>query len=174
MANNAEAFKAWTVASLPVIEKIGENRVELLFGRIPGLGEVVMNARGIDGLDGGLCIGISREENATGVGVNDAGAFQELDTGHAGHTLITDDEGDRFLFGFDLRESIERGLAAGSAHDAILVTVLTAEVLYNGFEYMNVIVYSEQYRACHAQQCTGITVGSGAYILVYERHVQDF
>src|ERR1700679_70021 len=132
MANDAEAFKAWAVAGLPVIEEIGENRVELLFGWIPGLGEVVMNARGIDGLDGGLCIGISREENATGVGVNDAGPFQELDAGHAGHTLIADDEGDGLLFGFDLRESIERGLAAGRAHDAILVAVLPAGVPSKG------------------------------------------
>jgi hypothetical protein len=43
-ADNAQAFKRWLIASLPVFEQVVECGVELLFGRIPRLVEVVVDA----------------------------------------------------------------------------------------------------------------------------------
>ena len=56
-------------AGLPVVEQIVEHGIELLLGRIPGLQQVVVDARLVDRADGRVRVGVGGQEHALGIGV---------------------------------------------------------------------------------------------------------
>ncbi len=58
MADDAQSLKGGLVAGLPVFKQVGEDGVELLLGRVPGLVEVIVDAGGIDGLNGSFGVGV--------------------------------------------------------------------------------------------------------------------
>ncbi len=93
-SQNTQTFKGRPVAFLPGFQQVVEHRVEALFGRVPWLGEVVVDLGRVDGLDGCLGIGIGGQQGALRVRVNLHRLTQKLHPGHSGHALVGDKQGD--------------------------------------------------------------------------------
>jgi hypothetical protein len=143
-ADDADALEGGLITLLPGFEQVVEDGVELFFGRIPGLVEVVVNLSGVDSADGGFGVGVGGEQDAFGLGVEGHGLLQEVDAGHAGHALVGEEQGNG-LFAVDkLLADVERGLAGGCTQDTIVLTVVAAQVLNHSFEYAGVVVDREQ------------------------------
>ena len=77
-ADDAQALEDRHVARLPILEQIVEDGIELFFRRIPGLVEVIVDARGIDGANGRLGVGIGGEEHAACVRIDVARPLQQF------------------------------------------------------------------------------------------------
>ena len=77
---------------LPVLQEVVEHRVEPLLRRVPGLHQVVVEAELVDRADGGLGVGVGREQHALGLRGHLQGAREELDPAHPGHALVGDQE----------------------------------------------------------------------------------
>jgi len=99
---------------------------------------------GVDGADGGFGVGVGGEEDALGFGVERHGGLQEVDAGHAGHALVGEEEGDGFLALDELLADVESCAAGGCSDDAVVLAVVAAEVLDDGFEYAGVVVDGEE------------------------------
>jgi hypothetical protein len=140
VADDAETFEMRLVSGFPIFEKIIEDGIKLLFGRVPRLVEVVVNAGGVDGPDGGLGIGVGGKQDAAGVRVNGAGTLKKLDSGHTRHALVADDEGDRLVAFAELVEGVEGGLAAGGAQNTVVGSVFAAQVLDHRFKDTDIVV----------------------------------
>ncbi len=69
-ADDANAFEGWLVALLPGFEQVVQHRVELFFGRIPRLVQVVVDLGGVDGADGGFGVGVGGQQHALGVRID--------------------------------------------------------------------------------------------------------
>ena len=102
-----------------------------------------MNARGIDGADGRLGVGVSGEQDAARVRIELAGAFEQFDAAHAGHALVAEKEGNGLFSCFDLGKGVESGLPAGGAHHPVFSSIMAPEVLHNRFQDVHVIVYRQ-------------------------------
>ncbi len=143
-ADDANALIGGLVALLPGFEQIVEYGVELLFGWVPGLVEVVVDLGGVDGADGGFGVGVGGQEDALGVGVDGEGLLQKVDAGHSGHALVGEEESDGVLALMELAADVQRGRTGGGADDAVVLTVVPAQVLDHGLKYAGVVVDGEQ------------------------------
>jgi hypothetical protein len=143
-ADDADALIGGFVALLPGFEQVIEDGVEFLFGRVPGLVEVVVNLGGVDGADGGFGVRVGGEQDAFGLRIEHHGLLQEVDAGQAGHALVGEEERDGVLSLQQLPADIERRLAGGSAKDAIVLAVVGAQVLHDGFKNAGVVVDGEK------------------------------
>ncbi len=139
-ADDADAFKGRLVALLPGFEQVVEHGIELLFGRVPGFVEVVVDLGGVDGADGGFGVGVGGEEDALGVGVDRERLLEEVDAGHSGHALVGEEERDDVLALLELAADVERGCAGGGADDAVVLTVVAAQILDHSFQHAGVVV----------------------------------
>ncbi len=148
-ADELEAVERWYLAVVPGGQQIVEHRVELFLRRIPRLVQVVVDARGVDGANGGFSVGIGSQEHALGVGIERDGLLEELDAGHAGHALVADDERDDVVALLELAADVECGLSGGGAQDAVVLAVLAAQVLHDSLEYADVVVHCEKNRFGH-------------------------
>ena len=92
MADDAQASEDRPVTGLPILKQIVKDGIELFFRRIPGLVEVVVDARGIDGANSGLGVGVGGEEHAACVRINLARPLQQFNAGDARHALVADDQ----------------------------------------------------------------------------------
>ena len=139
-SDDSNSFKRRLVAELPASEQIVQHGIELLFGRIPWFVQVVVNFGRIDGADGSFCVRVGGEENALGVGIDRQGLLEEVDSGHAGHALVREEEGDRVLSHLKLAAYVERSSPGGGADDAVVLAVMAAQVLDHSFQYAGVVV----------------------------------
>ena len=67
------------IAGLPVFQQVGQHRVQLLFRRVPGLVQVVVDAGRVDGPDGRFGVGIGGQQHPPRVGINFPRPLQKLD-----------------------------------------------------------------------------------------------
>ncbi len=77
--------------------------------------------------------------------------LEHLDAAHAGHALVADDQGDGLVAGLELGQGVERGLAAGGAHDAVGGPILAAQVLDHGFQHAYVVVNRQKDGPSHKE-----------------------
>ena len=75
---------------------------------LPRLGDVAVDVALVDGVDDGLDVGVAGEQQADGVGMCFAEAFEELDAGHLRHALVGHDDVDLLLFHDACRPSAAR------------------------------------------------------------------
>jgi hypothetical protein len=61
MPDDPNALEGRTVRGAPIVEQIVNDGIEALFGGIPGLEEIIVEADVVDRADGGLCVGIGRQ-----------------------------------------------------------------------------------------------------------------
>ena len=88
VAYDANASVPGAKGGTPLVEHVVEDGVEFFFRRIPRLQEVVVHSRLVDGSDGRLGIGISREQRAFAFGVILHGLRQEGHPVHFRHALV--------------------------------------------------------------------------------------
>ena len=108
-----------------------------------------MNARGIDGANGRLGVGVRGEEHAACVGIDVARPLQQLHAGDARHALVADDQRHRFVARLQLGQRVERGLPAGSAHHPVSIAILPTQVLHHGLKDTYVVVNCQDDRPRH-------------------------
>ena len=147
--NHAQPLERRLVARVPVFQQVAQHRIELFLRRIPGLVEVVVDAGGVDGLDGGLGVCVGGEQNPLRLGINLPRTLQELDPGNPRHALVAADQGHRLLAGLQLCQRVQGSLGAGGAHHAVGGPVLAAQVLHHGFQHVYVVVYCQEDRPRH-------------------------
>ena len=141
--DHAQPLEGRPVAGLPVIQQVGQDRVELLFRRVPGLVQVVVDARGIDGPDGCFGVGVGGQQHPPRIGIECARALQKVHAGHARHALIAQQQRHRLLAGLQLRQRIQGRLAAGRPHHSVDRPVLPAQVLYHRFQHAYVVIHRQ-------------------------------
>ena len=120
------------VVHLPVLEQVVEDGVQLFLGRIPGLEQVVVHVGLIDGGDGRVGVGVRREQDPTSLGIQVAGLLEELDARHPWHPLIRHQQTDLLVSQLQLLECIQGRRARLRSPDAVLLTVLLAQVAGQG------------------------------------------
>ena len=82
--------------------------VEQLLGRVPGLHQVVVEAGGIDGADGGLGIGVGGEQHPFSIREKLAGVSQQLHALHFGHALVGQHQRQRLFAAAQLTQRRKR------------------------------------------------------------------
>src|SRR5437764_756105 len=58
VADHPDTLERWSVIRQPIAEQVGQHRVEVFFGWVPGLDQVVVNLRRVDGAYGRVAVGI--------------------------------------------------------------------------------------------------------------------
>ena len=108
-----------------------------------------MNAGGVDGPDGGFCVGVGGQQHPSRLGILIAGLLKKLDPRHTRHALIAEQQGNRLLAGLQLGQGIQGSLPAGRPHHAVGGPVLAAQVLDNGFQNAYVVIHRQQNGSRH-------------------------
>ncbi len=139
-ADDDDPFIGRLVALLPGFEQVVEHGVELLFRRVPGFVEVVVDFGGVNGADRGFGVGVGGQEDAFGVGVDGEGLLQKVDPCHPGHALVGEKESYSVLPIMKLAADVQRGSAGGGADDAVVLTIVPAKVLDHCLQYAGVVV----------------------------------
>src|SRR5216684_8549693 len=85
---HTNSLKCGTVRSLPVVEQVIQLGIKVLFRRVPGLQEKVIDVDLIDRADGGASIGISGKEGALCVWEYVSCFLKKGDAIHFGHALV--------------------------------------------------------------------------------------
>ena len=152
VADHAHALVWRAVARLPVVEQVVEVRIEVLLGRIPGLGEVVVDPHLVDGADGGVGVGVGGEQHAPGVRRARDRRGQQLHARHLGHALVHEQERDRVAALGQAVEQGERRRPRRGLQHAIALAVVAPQVALDGARHLGVVVDGEQdgFRAGHA------------------------
>ena len=127
----------------PVGEEVVEHRVELLFRRVPGLEDVLVEANGVDRLDRDIGVGVGGQENAFGVRLQLDGLGQELDPGHARHALVDHEQTDGATAHRQLANGLQRFGPGGGRHDAVVLAVARSQVALNCAQHRRVVVDGE-------------------------------
>ncbi len=109
-------------------EQLVEHRVERLLRRVPRLEQVVVHVHHVDRIDGGLGIGVGREEHPPRGGEQVHRRLEELNSVHPRHPVVRQHHRDRVAAQLDLAQRVERGRAGLGAHDPVLVAVAPAQV----------------------------------------------
>jgi hypothetical protein len=132
----------------PGLEQLPDDGIELLFRRIPGLHQVVVERHLIDAGDGRLGVGVGGQQHLLRFRVDLARLGQELRARHAGHALIDQEQsapGSPRCFSL-------RAASSPSAPDAAvmirIVAEAAAEVQRDGVQHLRFVVDGEGSRAC--------------------------
>ena len=140
MADDADAAGLERRAGLPGREEVGDDRVELLLRRVPGLEQVVVERDLVDGLDRGAGVGVGGEQHALGVGGDLARLDEVLGAREPGHPLVGDQQRDLVAAGDELLDDLEGLLAGGRAQHAVALAELAAQVAGHGGEDGGLVV----------------------------------
>ena len=132
VADDTDPLERRPEGGQPVVEQVGEDRVELLLRRVPRLHQVLVEADRVDRPDGDLGVRVGGQEDPLYVREELDRLGQKVDAGHAGHALVHDQEGDRFAAEGDLAERLESGGARVGGQDTIVAAVLPPEIALHG------------------------------------------
>src|SRR5436305_3112590 len=124
MTNEAKAFEGRTVSYLPVSKQVFQNGIQLLFGWVPRLSEVVVEFHLVHGEESNVCICRGSQQDALGIGEEVHGLLQKLDARHLLYVLGNEQEGHRFIAQLELFQRGKRLTAGGCTHDAKVSTIL--------------------------------------------------
>ncbi len=97
---------------------------------------------GIDAVDGGLCVGVGRQQYLSCIGVELHGFGEEIGAGHMGHALVHQEEGDRVRALLELANDVHRLGAGTDLHDTVFGPVMAAQVSLDGVEHLRLVVHS--------------------------------
>ena len=87
-AQNSNTFESRPERRHPIFQKIIEHGIEVFFGGIPWLQQVVMNSGVVDGANGRIGVGVSREQDAFGIRKQAHGLAEKFDSCHDRHSLV--------------------------------------------------------------------------------------
>src|SRR6185437_7064231 len=153
IADHLDAFERRPEIGLPVVEQIIDHGIELLFRRIPGLHQVIIQLNIVDGLDRGVGVRIGGEQHPFSVGKEFPGLLQELYAFHLRHPLIGNEHGDGLAFILEIEQAVEGLFHGGRAQDTIVLPELGAQITGDGAQYLRIIVYNKYDGWCHDESC---------------------
>ena len=134
------------VRAAPHLDERVDDGIELLLGRIPRLQQVVVEVDDVDRLDGGVRVGVRREQGTARVREQVHRLFEELEAAHVGHAMVGEHHRHRVAAQLQLPQGLQ-GLRAGlRPHDAVRLAVLTPEVPGDGARHARVVVDGQQDR----------------------------
>ncbi len=125
---------------LPVAQQIVKNGIEVLFRRVPGLQQVVVELDLVNGPDGRVGIGVGREQDALRLGVRAHGPRQELDAVHLRHAVIHQKQRHRLMTLVEPFEQIEGGLTRAGGEHAVVFSVVFAQVALDAFQHLRIVI----------------------------------
>jgi hypothetical protein len=106
----------------------------------------VVDVDDVDRVDGGIGVGIRREQRAPGVGEEVHRLFEELDPGHVGHAVVGEEHGHQVAAQLQLPQRVERLRPRLRAHDAVALAVLPAKVPGDRPRHPRVVVDGQEDR----------------------------
>jgi hypothetical protein len=130
----------------PQLDELVHHRVELLGGRLPRLEQVVVEVDDVDGLDGGVGVGVGGQQGPPGVGEQVHGLLQELQAAHPGHAVVGQEDGHRVAAELDLAQRLQRLGPGLGPDDPEVLPVAPAEVSGDRPRHPGVVVDREQDR----------------------------
>ncbi len=125
----------------PVLEQVIEHRIEALFGRVPRLHQVVVEADLVDRAHRHLGVGVRREQHALRIGRQACRLREQLDSRHPRHALVGDDQCHGIAARGELSEDLERFLAGARGDDGEVARIAVAQVALDGADDLLVVVY---------------------------------
>ena len=108
----------------------------------------------VDGLDGGVGVGIRGEQNPAGQRIEVHRLFEELGAAHLGHAVVGDEYRHRIATQLEFGECLERVGAGLGAHDPVVLAVVAAKVAGHRAGHGGVVVDGEDHGL------TGLGIGS--------------
>ncbi len=139
--DNPQPLEWSFVGVVPVVEQIVEYGIKLLLGRVPGLRQIIVNARRIDGPDCGLGIGVGGKHDPLCGGIELLRFFEEINTGKARHALIGQKKRDLIAPLFELITGIESRLAGSRPQNSVIGPVFATQILNDGLKHAGVVIY---------------------------------
>src|SRR5688500_2970722 len=98
----------------------------------------------VDRRDGGVGVGVCREQHAAGVGIELHRLEQELRAGHLRHALVDQEERDGHAAALQLFDGLERDCTRGCLYDPVIGPEMMPEVTLNGVEDFRVVIDRKQ------------------------------
>ena len=141
--DDAHAFKGGMVGSLPIIEHVIHYAIQALLRRVPWSHQVMVNVYVVDGADGRVGIGVSRQQRAFGVWVKVDRLLQKFHAGHACHSLIHDEERDRFISELQLPGRFDGGNARIGGDHLVTIAVVSAQIALQRPQHVGIVALSK-------------------------------
>ncbi len=126
---------------LPVVEQVVQHRVQPLLGRAPGLHQVVVQAQLVDRPDGHLGVGVRRQQHALRTGRKRQRPREEVDTAHARHPLVGQEQRHRIAAAHQALHQHKRGRARVGQQDAVTCAVAVAQVALDRPAHRRIVVH---------------------------------
>ena len=145
-AQQPQPLECRTVAGDPVREQVVDDRVQLLLGRVPRLQQVLVELDLVDRPDRDVGVGVGRQQDALGVGLEWERLDEELGAGHRRHALVDEEQRHRLVALGQLADDLERIGRGSGADDAVVVGVPRAQVALDGPEDGRIVVDGEDCR----------------------------
>jgi hypothetical protein len=149
-ADDAQAHERRPERRLPVVEQVVEDGVEPLLRRVPGLQEVGVEQRLVDGADRRLGVGVRRQQHALRGGEQGDRLGQELQPRHARHPLVDQEEGHLLVAEPRTPQRGERLGTGRRAEDAVPLAVGAPQIARHGAQDGGVVVQRHDQRAWRA------------------------
>ena len=108
--------------------------------RIPWLQEEVVDAGLIDGTDRSARVGICGEQRTLGIRIDVHCFLQKCDPVHARHALVCEQQGHAVIAHLQLFQQVQCPVGRIAPYDAILGTVLRAQVAFNRPQNIGVVI----------------------------------
>src|SRR5262249_32464060 len=135
----------WKRTGLPIGQEGIERRVEVLFGRLTGLYQIVIDPGRLDGADRRVVFRICRKQDALGIGEERDRLIEEFDPVHLRHPPVGQKKRHRLAVILQLPQLLERLPPGSRAEDAVSLPVLTFEVALQQAQLLLVILNDKKY-----------------------------
>jgi hypothetical protein len=99
-----------------------------------------VDTSGVDGTNSRFSVGICSEEHSASIWIALPCPLEELNPCHSRHSLIAQEQRNRFLPGLQLRKSIKRSLPTGSAQYSVFSSILAPQVLHDCFQDTYIVI----------------------------------
>jgi hypothetical protein len=137
---HADAVERPAHGRLPLLQQLVERGEQALFRRLPGLHQVTIEPHAIDRGDGGLGVGIGREQHALGLGKERARLFEKLHARHLRHALVDQQERHHLVAALQFAQGVERDRARVGLDQAVVRRVFTPQIALHGVQDLGVVV----------------------------------
>ncbi len=134
------------VRAQPRLEQPVHHGVELLFRRVPGLEQVVVQVDDVDRVDRGVGVGVGGQQYAFRPRVDVHRLLEELDPVHLRHAVVGQDHRDHVAAQFHLPQRVQRRFSRLGAHDPVLLAVAAPQVPGDRAGHARVVVHSDDRR----------------------------
>ena len=151
-SDHLDAAVARPVLRAPVVEEFFDDGVQMLLGWIPGLLQVIVDLRAVDGGDGRLRVGVRRQQRTPGIRKQLPGLREKADAIETGHPLIREQQRYRLGGLLELAQRDERFGRIRSADDSVVFPETSPQVAGNGRHHLRVVVDSENDGTSHEGQ----------------------